>query len=305
MSAPSDRVAHALVAGVRISHPDRVVFPELGVTKAELARYYAAIADWIVPHVEGRPLTLVRCPEGVGEGCLYMRHTRAWGPRVVRRVKIREQTKVGEYLVADDVAALVSLVQIGIIEFHTWNAAADDIERPNRIVWDLDPGPEVGWTDVVGVARNVRALARTLGLDCWVKTTGGRGLHVVAPILPARDWSDCLAFSRAVADALVRQDTRRCTTKFAKRGRESKILIDYLRNNRTNTSIAAYSSRARPGGPVSMPVDWSALGPRLDPASFDVVTVPRRLAHGRDPWAGYWTSRQRLSASVMRAAAKL
>src|SRR5690242_4874712 len=130
------------VSGVSISHPDRVVYPGLGITKLDVARYYAAIGDWMVPHVAGRPLTLVHCPQGLIRPCSYMRHTKVWGPDVLRRVRIQEKTKVGEYLIADDVHAIVGLAQMGVLEIHTWNATDDDIERPNRIIWDLDPGEE-------------------------------------------------------------------------------------------------------------------------------------------------------------------
>jgi bifunctional non-homologous end joining protein LigD len=292
------------VAGVRISHPDRVVYLDDGIRKIDLARYYAAIADWVVPHVAGRPLTLVHCPNGLAGPCAYMRHTRAWGPDALRRVSIREKTKIGEYLVADDTAGVVALVQMGIVEIHTWNSTADHIEHPDRLVWDLDPGPQVSWDQVVRAARTVRQALAVLGMDSWVKTTGGRGLHVVAPIVPQRDWAECLRFAHGVASAMVRSEPSLYTTAFPKRGRETLILIDYLRNNRTNTSISAFSSRARPGAVVSTPVSWSELGPRLNPASFTVRTVPRRLARlRRNPWADYFRIRQRITAAALSAVA--
>jgi bifunctional non-homologous end joining protein LigD len=288
------------VAGVRISHPDRPIYPDLGISKIQLARYFDAIADWIVPHVSGRPLTLVHCPAGVAEPCIYLKHAKAWGPGALRRVKIQEKTKVGEYLVADSIEAVVSLAQMGIVEIHTWNSTAEDIERPNRIVWDLDPGPSVTWRQVRQAAGLVRSVLETLGLRSWVKTTGGRGLHVVVPLTPAREVAQCLEFSRAVSEALVRTDPQFYTTKFAKRGRERKILIDYLRNNRTNTSIAAFSPRARAGAPVSMPVDWDDLG--TSPERWTLATVAKRLKRLRiDPWAGYWTAGQAISDASFNA----
>jgi len=289
---------------VSISHPERVVFPDDGVTKLESARYYESVGDRIVPHVAGRPLTLVRCPGAIGEGCVFMKHSKVWAPPALRRIRIPEKTKLGEYLVADSVAAVVSLVQMDVVEIHTWNSRAEHVEKPDRIVLDLDPGPEVSWRQVVDAARLVRGALRALGLQSWVKTTGGRGLHVVAPLLPERDWSECLAFARDVALAVERQHPRLYTTRYAKTGREAKILIDYLRNNRTNTSIAAFSTRARPGAPVSFPLDWEELTPRLDPLRLTVRSVPRRLARQRvDPWAGYFRARQRLRAAALRAAA--
>lgn len=301
-AAPSSSLA--TVAGVHISHPDRLIYPDQEISKIQLARYYESIADWIVPHVTGRPLTLVHCPAGIASPCMYLKHAKQWGPSALRRVKIQEKTKVGEYLVADNIEAVVSLAQMGIVEVHTWNSTDDDVERPNRIVWDLDPGPEVAWKDVVAAAKVVRDVLSALKLESWVKTTGGRGLHVVIPITPARDWSECLEFSRSVAEAIERTDPQRYTTTFAKAGREGKILIDYLRNNRTNTSVSAFSPRARPGAMVSMPLEWRELG--AGPEQWTLLSVPQRLKRLKsDPWAGYRTASQRLSNASIRAIARL
>jgi bifunctional non-homologous end joining protein LigD len=290
------------VAGVTISHPDRIVYPCSGLTKLDVARYYAAVGEWMLPHVEGRPLTLVHCPQGLAGPCAYLRHSKVWGPKVLRRVEIQEKTKVGTYLVADDVEGLVTLAQMGVLEIHTWNSTATDVERPNRIIWDLDPGPNVTWPQTVEAARTVRDALQALGLESWVKTTGGRGVHVVVPIARHLDWSECLAFSRGVAEVITRSAPDRYTTTFAKAGRESRILIDYLRNNRTNTSVVAYSTRARPGGAVSMPVRWSELTARLRPDAFTMMSVPARLSRrGSNPWEEYWKRPQRVSAAARRA----
>lgn len=293
-----------IVAGVRISHPDRLIFPQPAISKIQLARYYEAIAAWMMPHLAGRPLTLVHCPDGLAAPCHYLRHAKAWGPSALRRIRIREKTKIGEYLVADDVEGLVSLAQMGIVEIHTWNSIDDHIECPNRIVIDLDPGPHVMWKEVVKAGRLVREVLETLGLASWVKTTGGRGLHVVVPIAPDRDWSRCLAFARDVSEAIVRIDPGSYTTAFAKAGREGKLLVDYLRNNRTNTSICAFSPRARPGALVSMPVAWNDLA--RGPARWTLPGVLRSLPRRRqDPWADYWTVRQHLSAATIKALQRL
>ncbi len=294
--------ASETVLGVRISHPDRLVYPDARLTKIDVARYYERIARWMTPHLRGRPLTLVRCPEGLRGGCFFMKHSKVWAPSPLRRVRIQEKTKMGEYLVADDGAGAVGLAQMGVLEIHTWNSDEAHLEEPNRLVMDLDPGDEVGWPGVVTAARTVRRALDALGLDSFVKTTGGRGLHVVAPLVPSADWSDCLAFTRALAEAIARSDPERYTTTFAKAGRAHLILIDYLRNNRTNTSIAAYSTRAKPHAPISVPIAWRELTASLDPASFTVATVPGRLARLRkDPWDGYWTARQKLTSSQLRA----
>ena len=290
------------VAGVRISHPDRVVYADPRTTKADVARYYDRVAGWIVPHVEGRPLTLVRCPGGIASGCFFMKHSKVWAPGPLRRVRIQEKTKLGEYLVADTPAAVVGLVQMGVLEIHTWNSVIDDVERPNRIVIDLDPGEQVTWRRVVAAARLVRRALEALELESFPKTTGGRGLHVVIPLVPAADWAACLEFARGFSESIERTDRAAFTTRFAKAGRENSILLDYLRNNRTNTSIAAYSTRARPGAPVSVPIAWNELSAGLDPERVTLRSVTARLARLRaDPWTGYWKARQKLTAQRLRA----
>jgi bifunctional non-homologous end joining protein LigD len=290
------------VARVNITHPDRRVYPEPPITKLDVAKYYESIAEWIVPQVAGRPLTLVRCPEGISSGCFYMKHSKLWAPAPLRRVRIREKTKVGEYLIADDLAAVVGLVQMGVLEMHTWNSTFDDLERPNRIVVDLDPGENVSWPQVIAAARVVRRALEALDLESFPKTTGGRGLHIVVPLVPMADWAQCLVFSRALCEAIEAADSTRYTTQFAKAGRKNKILLDYLRNNRTNTSIAAYSTRARDGAPVSVPIAWDELRRTLAPQSLTLLTVPRRLQRlKKDPWAAYSSVRQKLTPQRLRA----
>ena len=299
------------VAGVRISHPDRVMYPQEGLTKLDVARYYEAVRDRMLRHLAGRPLTLVRCGDGLPTGvmrtdCIYMKHSKVWAPEALRRVRIRERTKIGEYVIVDSAAGLLSLAQMDVLEIHTWNSTFEHLEAPDRLVFDLDPGPEVPWSWVIAGARVVRSMLHTLGLDSFVKTTGGAGLHVVVPIVPSRSWDECLEFSRNLAEAIVRADPARYTTSFRKAGRERKLLIDYLRNNRTNTSIAAFSTRARPAATVSLPIAWEELGPRLRPDRFTVRTVPARLVRqATDPWEGYWKSRQKIAARAMKAVARV
>jgi bifunctional non-homologous end joining protein LigD len=307
-SAPARSHGAADVAGVPISHPDRVLYPDVGLTKLALAEFYASIGDAILPHVVGRPLTLVRCPKGLvgpgdGEGCHFMKHSNVWAPPALRRVRIRERTKTGEYLVVDDLAGIIALAQMDILEIHTWNVRADDVERPDRMVFDLDPGPEVAWSAVIDAARVVRQALASLELDSFVKTTGGRGLHVVVPIAPDRSVDDCLAFSRALATAIASRSSDRYTVAIAKAGREKKILLDYLRNNRTNTSVAAFSTRARARAPVSVPLAWDELAVRVASDHFTVATVPARVRKGKDPWQGYWRCQQRLTSAMLDAVA--
>jgi len=302
LEARKERPDPAVIEGVRITHADRVVYPALGITKLDVARYYDSIGRWVVPHVRGRPLTLVRCPEGMGGDCFYMKHSKVWAPAPLRRVHIQEKKKVGEYLIVDDVAGAVGLVQMGVLEIHTWNSNFARLELPNRLVFDLDPGDKVPWPRVVEAARFVRDSLRAIGLESFVKTTGGAGLHVVVPLVPHASWSICLAFSRALAETIERSNPKGYTTEYARAGRADKILIDYLRNNRTNTSVAAYSTRANRGATVSVPVTWRELSPSLDASSFTIVAVPKRLERMRtDPWATYWTNRQKLTRPMLKA----
>jgi bifunctional non-homologous end joining protein LigD len=305
-----------VVAGVGLSHADRVLFPAAHVTKLDLARYHERIGDWILPHVVGRPLTLVRCPTGLRQTigpllpaervhtpeCFFMKHSKVWAPEPLRRVRIQEKTKVGEYLIADSVAALVGLVQMDVLEVHTWNSRFERLEQPDRIVIDLDPGEDVGWEQIVRAARLTRRVLHALDLDCFVKTTGGRGLHLVIPLTPRAHWTECLAFAHMLAQALARRHPETFTTQFAKRGRHDKILVDYLRNNRTNTSVAAFSTRARPEAPVSLPMAWTELTPGRPPDRWTIRTVPLRLARLRtDPWKAYWSTRQTIRRRALGA----
>lgn len=292
-----------VVRGIRISHPDRIVYPKLGFSKRDLVRYYERAGERILPHVIDRPLTLVHCPDGLNAPCNYMRHRKVWGPGVLRRVTIPEKTKVGEYLAIDNIEGVIALAQMGVVEIHTWNSTTRDVERPNRLVWDFDPGPKTKWADVVKSAKAIRAMLETIGLQTWVKTTGGRGLHVVAPIVPQRPWDECLEFARAVAGALAATDPALYTITFAKLGRESKILIDYLRNNRTNTSVCAYSARARESAAISMPISWDQLSARLKPEKFTVEMSPAALRP--DPWRDYWKTRQKISETAFDAVRRL
>jgi bifunctional non-homologous end joining protein LigD len=291
------------IHGITISHPERVIYADLGLTKLDVARYYGEVAPAMVPHVRDRPLTLLRCGGAIAYdadkgGCVMLRHGKAWGPPQLRRVKIRELRKTGEYLVADTPEALVALAQMGIVEVHTWNASAATPYVHDRVVFDFDPGPEVAWREVVAAARLVRDMLADQKLRSFLKTTGGKGLHVVVPIART-DGAACLAFSQAVAAALVETNPRRFTTNVPKAGREKQILVDALRNGRANTAVAAFSLRARRGAPVSMPLDWDELTARLDPARFDIRTAVAR-SRERDPWSGYWTCRQKLPAAPRR-----
>ena len=282
-----------VIRGVAISSAERVMYPDAGLTKLDLVRYVDTVADWLLPHVADRPLSLLYCPGGISGACVYLKHGK--GPAVLRRVMIREKTKVGEYMVADSPADLVAIMQMNWVEVHTWNSCASSLEQPNRVVIDLDPGPDVTWPQVVAGAREVRAALQAQGLQAWLKTTGGRGLHVVVPLLDGVTWDDGHAFAARIAETLVEERPRLYTTAFAKAGRQSQILLDVLRNRRGSTVVSAYSPRARAGAAVSTPIAWDELSARRRPDRFTVRTVPTRLKKlGADPWQGYWSCRQGL-----------
>jgi bifunctional non-homologous end joining protein LigD len=231
-----------------------------------------------------------------------MKHSMPSAPEALRRVVIAESGGPQTFLVVDDAAGTAALGQMGVLEIHGWNARAADIEHPDRLVFDLDPGDRVPWATVCDTARLVRAALEALDLESFVKTTGGNGLHVVVPLVPAADWDACLGFVRTLAGHLERADPRRLTTGFRKAGRADKILLDYVRNSRGSTSIAPYSMRARPSGGVSTPITWEELGTVERGDQFTLGTMGSRLASlRRDPWHGFLRHRQRLTPTRCRA----
>lgn len=299
MDDASSAVSSVDVAGVAISHPLRVLYPEMGLTKQDLAEYYESIADWILPHVVNRPLTLVRCPGGRTGQCFYQKHLADEPPEHFRGVSIKEKSGTGRYVVIDDLAGLVSLVQMGVLEIHPWPARADNVEAPDRLVFDLDPGEGVPWKNVVVAARDVRDRLGELGLESFLRTSGGKGLHVVAPLARRNSWDEIKAFAKAVADRLVRQAPDRYIATMSKAKRRGKVFVDYLRNHRGATAIASYSTRAREGAPVAAPLAWHELSVRIKPNGFTVKNVPQRLAKLKaDPWEGFFKVRQSLTRAM-------
>ncbi|MGH7474689.1 MAG: DNA ligase D [Longimicrobiales bacterium] len=287
---------------IRLTNPQRVLFPADGITKQDLAGYYALVARWMLPLVRDRALTLVRCPEGIDGPCFYQKHVGEAVPKSIKRVPVEEARKTGIYLYVDSVEALVSLVQIGVLEIHFWGSRIDKIEKPDLLVLDLDPDPAVSWSRVVEAALELRDRLAELGLQSFAKTTGGKGLHVVVPLTRRTDWEDAKEFARALAEERVRLHPRSYTAAVSKAKRKGKIYIDYLRNARGSTAIAPYSTRARPGAPVATPIAWDELSTQLDPGALTVRTLPSRLLSlRRDPWSEYATVRQSITAAARKA----
>jgi bifunctional non-homologous end joining protein LigD len=282
------------VLGVKISHPDRLVWPKLGVRKIELARYIESVGEWLLPHVKDRPLSLVRCPDGVAGECFYQRHLMMGAsPGNLRTVK-RERSSKGAYIYASTLDAVVSAVQNGAIEFHTWGATVPDIKHPDRFTMDLDPDEALPWKTLVEATQLTKTLLDGLKLRSFLKTTGGKGLHVVVPIERELEWDEVKEFTRQIALMLSKARPELFTAQIAKARRPNKVFVDYLRNSETASAVAAFSPRARPGAGVSVPLAWDELDARKDLRKrFDVKSVQKRLRNLRaDPWQDYWTTRQ-------------
>lgn len=284
--------AEASVLGIAITHPDRVVYPDSGLTKLDIARYYEIIAERMLPHVVGRPLSVMRCPEGLASACFVQKHLTLSSREGLHEIPIKESKGVGKYVVIDSAEGMVSLVQNGVLEIHPWGCLESDLERADRLVIDLDPGEEVTWPALQGGAVRVREILESAGLRSFVRTTGGKGLHVVAPLAPA-PWSDVKAFARAVAGILVAEAPDRYLDTMTKSARTGRIFIDYLRNQRGATAIATYSTRARPGAPVAVPLPWSVIERARKRPAFTIDDVAT-LTRGRDPWIEISRIKQKL-----------
>jgi len=289
-----------LVAGVRITHPDRVLFDELGLTKGQLARYYEGVAEWLLPELKDRPLSLVRCPQGPGEGCFFQKNIDDRFSPAIDRVPV-ELGGGGVYAAANSAEAVVSLVQMGVIELHVWGSTTRDLMKPDRMVFDLDPDPAVPWREVMAAAHATRERLEALGLESWVKTSGGKGLHVVVPLSRRHEWDEVKAFSRAVAEAMAADAPKTFLTSASKKERAKRIFIDYLRNAEGATTVAAYSARARRGAAVSTPLHWDELEGRLKPETFHVGNIARRLSGIRpDPWKTFRRTSQNLTNAMKK-----
>ena len=299
LDAPAGKPAAP--GGIRITHPQRQVWPSLGITKLDLVRYYEAVGEWFLPHIHGRPLSLVRCPDGAEGKCFYQRHLMMGrSPGSLKTVK-RERSSKGAYIYADSQDAVISAVQNGAVEFHTWGATVPDIRHPDRITMDLDPGPGIEWPTLVEAARLTRTLLDGAGLKSFLKTTGGKGLHVVAPLVPGPGWDEVKEFTRLLALMLTRARPELFVATMAKDRRNGRIFVDYLRNSETASAVAAYSTRARPGAYVSTPLAWDQLREKTDlRARFSLKTLPAHLRRlGADPWAHYAETKQSITKKMM------
>lgn len=288
------------VAGVRISHPSRVIDKTIGFAKGDLVRYYERIAPWLLPHVKGRPVALVRAPEGIDGELFFQKHSNRLS---IPFVTTHEGLDPGHpaLITLDSAQALVGAAQMGTIELHTWNAMASNIEKPDRVVFDLDPDPKLGWERMIEAAQLTRELLAELGLQSWCKTSGGKGLHVVVPLARHAGWDDIKAFAQAAAQHMAATLPDRFSAKMGAQNRHGRIFVDYLRNNRGSSTVTAFSLRARPGMGISVPLAWDEVGDTTSGAQWTVANIDERLATLKaDPWSDYAGTKQRVTSEMRK-----
>ena len=285
-SVSPPRVSAPRTSGYPLTHAEKVLYPEQGITKRELLEYYAVVAERMLPHVVNRPLTLVRCPEGYRKPCFFQKHPNKKVPEGIRSVAVREKDGKAPYSVIDDERGLFGLVQLGALEIHTWGSHADDPEHPDLLVFDLDPDPSVAFATVTASARELRDVFAAAKLESFVKTTGGKGLHVCVPIRPELTWDEAKEFCRRIAEDFADRHPDRYVATVSKAKRQGKIFIDYLRNARGATFIAPYSTRAREGATVALPLTWDELTDDFTPEDIGMKSVIARVMKGgEDPFA--------------------
>jgi len=281
---------------VTITHPERIVFPGTAITKQDVADYYQSVIGWMLPELADRPLSVIRCPDGAGGTCFFQKHHAAKLGGSVASVRLKEKGGMSDdYLYVTDLAGVLELVQMNTLEFHPWGAQVDRPDRPDRLVFDLDPGPGVDWKALIAATRDVRARLLEAGLESFVRLSGGKGTHVVVPIERTVDWPQAKAFCEAFADAMSAHQPLLYLATASKAKRDGRIFIDWLRNARGATSVASWSLRAREGAPVAMPIRWGELGRMKSAAQFDLAAALRRAKKLKeDPWEGFETLRQSL-----------
>ena len=284
---------------VRVSHGDRVIDASTGLTKLDLVRYYESVAEWILPHLKNRPVSLVRGPTGIAGELFFQKHGEKIGIPDIKELPPELWPGHPALLEIATPQALAGAAQMNVIELHTWNSTKQHIDEPDRIVFDLDPGEGTPWQHVQEAAMLVRAMLKELGLECWLKTSGGKGLHVVVPITPKLDYDTVKDFSQAVVQHLARTIPSRFVAKSGAANRIGKLFVDYLRNGFGATTAAAFSARSRPGLGVSMPVDWEQLPELKGGAQWTIATAREYLSFQKeDPWAGYWKKRQQITKGM-------
>jgi bifunctional non-homologous end joining protein LigD len=301
-AAPAGKSGNPTFDGITLTNPDRVYYPDIGLTKLGVARYYETVAPFLLRYVARRPISLVRCPQGIDKEHFFQRHAMKGMSQAIKQIPISGGESKKPYLYIDDGEGLFGLVQIGTLEIHDWGVSLDHIDKPDRLVFDLDPDEGLALATLKAAAVEVREFLTDLGFESFLKSTGGKGLHLVAPLQPKLGWSEVKPFTKAVADALVSARPDRYTANPLKKTREGKIFVDYLRNQRGGSAIVNYSTRAKPGAPVACPLRWDELKGLKSASPYTVKTLPARLkALKRDPWEGFFSTRQSITARAKKA----
>lgn len=282
----------------KITHPEKIVYPEDKYSKQDVLTYYEEVSDYILPFIKNRPLSLVRCPENYKE-CFFQRHYNKMTPKALKSIDIKSKDDIEPYIYLDDKEGLLSLVQMGVLEIHPWGSLITSLETPDIIIIDLDPAPDVTWKDVVTAAFDIKEELAQLKLISFVKTTGGKGLHVLIPIRPEYEWDVIKNFTHVFVDYLEKRKPAQYISKMTKSKRGGKIFVDYLRNQRSATAIGAYSTRSRIHAPVSVPLEWDELTHSREDTDFNIKTLPKRLEHlKKDPWSNFWKIKQSLNLKI-------
>lgn len=298
---PEGRSKRTPVGGIGISNPQRVIDSQSGATKLQLAEYYAWVGERLLPHLRGRPLSIVRAPEGIDGESFFQRHCGRLKMPHMRALDRSLDPEHARLIQADHIRAVIEAVQMGTVEFHTWNARSDRIDRPDRVIFDLDPDKSLEWSPMAEATSMTLTLLDELGLQAFLKTSGGRGMHVVVPIDRRHSWDTVRAFAQGVSQRLAEQAPERLVAKMGEKNRVGKVFVDYLRNQRGASTVAAYSVRARPGLGVSVPIGTDEL-PGLDGANqWTILNLRDRLeAQRSDPWAAYGATRQGITRAMLR-----
>lgn len=299
-----DASTETSVCGVRLSHPGRVLFPQQGTTKLELAHYYEKASKLILPHVAARPLTLVRCPDGRGKECFFQKHANTAVPDAIERVAIREKSgRSVDYMVVTSTAGLVATAQIGALELHVWGARTDRLDYPGRIVFDLDPDEGLAFKKVRDAAFRLKERLDSEGLRSFPLLTGGKGIHVIVPLRRTRPWKDVKDFAKGLSVKIAEAEPADFVATPSKAARTGKIYIDWLRNERGATAIAPYSPRARPGAPVATPVNWNELAACKASGKYTLGNISTRLEAAEHVWTDYSTLRQSITKAHLASVA--
>lgn len=297
----SDSITNSpVIAGVTISHPDKIFYPEINLTKLAVAQYYEAIAQWMLPYIKGRPLNVLRCPDGIAGECFFQKHLTHKLPAGIEKIAIAQNDKTIDSFIIKNITGLIHLAQLGVLEFHVWGEIYTHSGKPDQIIFDLDPETNIGWQQIIETALLLKDILTDLDLTSFVKTTGGKGLHIEVPIKPIYTWQQIHNFAKAIANTLVKLNPDLYIATAAKAKRRNKIFIDYLRNSQSATAVAPYSLRARTGAPIATPLTWEEVSKKIPSNYFTINNISARLSKlKKDPWLKFFKLKQTLTKEML------